>query len=122
VRPKSLQTFCTEIFLSFVAYFVLIEISDAIWMQILVNIVGLTILTLLAWYKVWTTSMDKPTLRFITVASPSMRSSHKPASLVTKGVAAWKRCAVCNVHESPGECRGHAVEGLLGRRSGLPAP
>ena len=73
---QSLQTFCAGIFLSFVGYFVLIEISDAIWMQIVVNIVGLTILTLLAWYKVWITSMDKPTLRPLTVVSTSTGSSN----------------------------------------------
>jgi hypothetical protein len=67
---QSLQTFCSGIFLSFFAYFVLIEISNAIWMHILVNIAGLTILTLLAWYKVWTTSMDKPALRSPTAAPP----------------------------------------------------
>jgi hypothetical protein len=73
---QSLQTFCVGIFLSFVGYFVLIEISNAIWMQILVNVVGLTILTLLAWYRVWITSMDKPTLRPLTTApSPTGSSS-----------------------------------------------
>ncbi|WP_424629695.1 OpgC domain-containing protein [Bradyrhizobium sp. SYSU BS000235] len=72
---QSLQTFCVGIFLSFVGYFVLIQVSDAIWMQILVNIVGLTILTLMAWYKVWITSMDKPTSRLPTEASPSTGSS-----------------------------------------------
>ena len=34
---------------------------------------------------------------------------------MTKGVAAWKRYALCNVHESPGGCRGHAVEGSAPR-------
>jgi hypothetical protein len=57
---QSLQTFATGVFLSFAAYFVLVETTNAIWMQILVNIVGLAILTLLAWYKNWTTRMDKP--------------------------------------------------------------
>jgi hypothetical protein len=72
---QSLQTFCVGIFRSFVAYFVLIQISDATWMQILVNVVGLAILTLLAWYKVWITSMDKPTSRPPAMASPSTGSS-----------------------------------------------
>jgi hypothetical protein len=72
---QSLQTFCTGIFLSFAAYFVLIEITDAIWMQILVNVLGLTILTLLAWYKNWATSLDKPTKRPETLESPPPASS-----------------------------------------------
>src|SRR5262249_37479581 len=72
---QSLQTFCTGIFLSFAAYFVLIETTTAIWMQILVNILGLTILTLLAWYKNWTTSLDKPAKRPETLESRPAGSS-----------------------------------------------
>jgi hypothetical protein len=66
---QSLQTFCVGIFLSFAAYFILYETTSAIWMQILVNIVGLTILTLMAWYRNWTARMDKPTVRPETFAS-----------------------------------------------------
>jgi hypothetical protein len=67
---QSLQTFCTGIFLSFGAYFVLVETTSAIWMQILVNISGIAILCLFAWYKSWTTSLDKPILRPEALASP----------------------------------------------------
>jgi hypothetical protein len=66
---QSLQTFCSGIFLSFAAYFVLYETTSAIWMQILVNILGLTILTLMAWYRNWTARMDKPMARPETGAS-----------------------------------------------------
>jgi len=72
---QSLQTFCTGIFLSFAAYFVLIETTDAIWMQILVNVLGLTILSLLAWYKNWTASLDKPAKRPEILESPPTGSS-----------------------------------------------
>jgi hypothetical protein len=67
---QSLQTFCTGIFLSFVAYFFIYETTNAIWMQILVNIVGITILTLMAWYKNWSTRADKPMPRPETLAPP----------------------------------------------------
>ena len=67
---QSLQTFCSGIFLSFAAYFVIYETTDAIWMQILVNVVGIAILTFLAWYKTWSTRMDKPLPRPETVAPP----------------------------------------------------
>ena len=67
---QSLPTFCTGIFLSFAAYFVLYETTDAIWMQILVNIFGIAILTLFAWYRSWTARMDKPILQPETPASP----------------------------------------------------
>jgi hypothetical protein len=70
----SLQTFCTGLFLSFVAYFVVIETTDAFWMQSLVNILGIAILSLFAWYRSWTASMDKPMSRPETLASPQPRS------------------------------------------------
>jgi hypothetical protein len=76
---QSLQTFCTGIFLSFVAYFVLYETTHAIWMQILVNIFGITILSLFAWYRSWTARMDKLTLQ------PETSTSLPPRSLTAKG-------------------------------------
>jgi hypothetical protein len=72
---QSLQTFCTGLFLSFVAYFVVIETTNAIWMQSLVNILGIAILSLFAWYRSWTASMDKPVLQPEKLASPPPRSS-----------------------------------------------
>ncbi len=56
---QSLEVFCVGTFLSFAAHFVLVEVSDAIWMQILVSVVGVTLLTLLAWYRSWTKRVDK---------------------------------------------------------------
>ena len=50
---QSLEVFCVGTFLSFTGHFVLVEVSDAIWMQILVSAVGITLLTLLAWYRSW---------------------------------------------------------------------
>lgn len=73
---QSLQTFSVGVFLSFAAYFVLIETTNAIWMQILVNVLGIAILTLLAWYKTWTTRMDKPGARSEISASLPADGSH----------------------------------------------
>jgi hypothetical protein len=67
---QSLQTFCAGIFLSFAAYFFIYETSNAIWVQILVNVVGITILTLLAWYRTWSARVDKPMPRPETLAPP----------------------------------------------------
>jgi hypothetical protein len=78
---QSLQTFAVGIFLSFAAYFILVETTNAIWMQILVNVVGLTILTLLAWYKNWTTRMDKPR------SPPEALAPPAPGSSSVKGLA-----------------------------------
>jgi hypothetical protein len=56
---QSLEVFCTGIFLSFAAHFVLVEISGAIWMQILVSIVGILMMTALAYYRSWSKNVDK---------------------------------------------------------------
>jgi hypothetical protein len=74
---QSLQTFCTGVFLSFAAYFVLVEVSNTIWMQILVNVLGIAILTLFAWYKTWTLRIDKPRSR--PEAQAAAPSTHRPA-------------------------------------------
>jgi hypothetical protein len=56
---QSLEVFCTGIFLSFAAHFVLVEISGAIWMQIVVSIVGVLMMTALAYYRSWSKNADK---------------------------------------------------------------
>jgi hypothetical protein len=56
---QSLEVFCTGVFLSFAAHFVLVEVSGAIWMQILVSTVGIVLLTLLAWYGSWSKKIDR---------------------------------------------------------------
>jgi hypothetical protein len=51
----SLEVFCLGIFLSFAGHFVFNEISDAVFMQILVSALGIAIMcaaaALIAWYK-----------------------------------------------------------------------
>ncbi|MEO6782012.1 MAG: OpgC domain-containing protein, partial [Bradyrhizobium sp.] len=54
----SLAVFCTGVFLSFAAYFVLVEVSGAIWMQVVVSVVGIVLLTLLAWFKSLAKKLD----------------------------------------------------------------
>ena len=56
---QSIEVFCVGTFLSFAGHFVLVEVSDAIWMQIVVSVVGVTLLTLLAWYRSWTKRVDR---------------------------------------------------------------
>jgi hypothetical protein len=56
---QSLEVFCVGTFLSFAGHFVLVEVSDTIWMQIVVSVVGITLLTLLAWYRSWSKRIDK---------------------------------------------------------------
>ena len=51
----SLEIFCLGVFLSFAGHFALVEISSAIWMQIVISIVGVVAMiaaaALIAWYK-----------------------------------------------------------------------
>jgi hypothetical protein len=51
----SLEIFCLGVFLAFAGHFALIEISGAIWMQILISILGILIMIgtagLITWYK-----------------------------------------------------------------------
>jgi hypothetical protein len=51
----SLEIFCLGVFLSFAAHFAMVEISGAIWMQLLLSAVGILVMIavagLLSWYK-----------------------------------------------------------------------
>jgi len=51
----SLEIFCLGVFLSFAGHFALVEISSAIWMQIVISVVGVATMigaaALIAWYK-----------------------------------------------------------------------
>ena len=38
----------------------LVKISDAIWMQIAVSVVGIAMLTAVAYYRSWSKKVDKP--------------------------------------------------------------
>jgi hypothetical protein len=60
---QSLEVFCSGIFLSFAAHFVLVDISGAIWMQIVVSIVGILMMTALAYYRSWSKNADKAPMK-----------------------------------------------------------
>jgi hypothetical protein len=51
----SLEIFCLGVFLSFAGHFALVEVSSAIWMQIVISVVGvltmIAVAGLIAWYK-----------------------------------------------------------------------
>ena len=73
---QSLQVFATGIFLSFIGYFVLVEVSNAIWMQILVSVTEIVLLCILAWYRSWTISMDKPAGYVLLTSSTAPAQTH----------------------------------------------
>jgi len=75
---QSIEVFCVGTFLSFAGHFVLVEVSDAIWMQIVVSVVGVALLTLLAWYRSWTKRVDRAP-RQAAPPNPTQREVGLPA-------------------------------------------
>ena len=51
----SLEVFCLGVFLAFAAHFALVEISGALWMQVVISAAGIILMiataALLSWYK-----------------------------------------------------------------------
>ncbi|MGX9425585.1 MULTISPECIES: OpgC domain-containing protein [Bradyrhizobium] len=66
---QSLEVFCAGIFLSFAAHFVLVEISGAVWMQLLVSAAGVGAMTALAYYRSWSKAADKAPAKLKPVAT-----------------------------------------------------
>ena len=56
---QSLEVFCVGVFLAVGAHVVLVEVSGAIWMQIVVSVVGIALMTAVAYYRSWSKSADK---------------------------------------------------------------
>jgi hypothetical protein len=56
---QSLEVFCVGVFLAVGAHVVLVEVSDAIWMQIVVSVVGIALMTAVAYYRSWSKNADK---------------------------------------------------------------
>src|SRR5712691_1097297 len=54
----SLEIFCLGIFLSFAGHFLLVEISNRAWMQILVSLAGIVIMVVVAWIMSWYKKLD----------------------------------------------------------------
>lgn len=57
---QSLEVFCVGVFLSFIAHFVLETVSDGYVTQLLVGVIGLAIMTGVAYYRSWSKRIDKP--------------------------------------------------------------
>jgi hypothetical protein len=60
---RSLEVFCTGIFLSFVGHFVLETYSGTVIAQIMVSVAGVTLMTCVAMYRTWSRSLDFPEAR-----------------------------------------------------------
>ncbi len=57
---RSLEVFCVGIFLSFVGHFILEMYSSTLVMQIAVSVIGLTLMTSVAFYRTWSRLLDAP--------------------------------------------------------------
>jgi len=67
---QSLEVFCFGIFLAGAAHIILVEVSDAIWMQVLVSVAGIALMTGLAYYRSWSKKLDKPPAKPTAAAAP----------------------------------------------------
>jgi hypothetical protein len=51
----SLEIFCLGVFLAFAAHFALVDVSGAVWMQVLISALGIIVMSataaLISWYK-----------------------------------------------------------------------
>lgn len=56
---QSLEVFCCGVFLAVAVHVVLVEISNDIWMQIVVSAAGIALMTALAYYRSWSKKVDK---------------------------------------------------------------
>lgn len=72
---QSLEVFCYGIFLAAAAHVILVEISDALWMQCLVSVTGIVMMTGLAYYRSWSKKLDKPNAKSAPSPLPKMASA-----------------------------------------------
>jgi hypothetical protein len=56
---QSLEVFCFSVLLSVLAHVALVEVSNGIWMQILVSVVGIALMTMLAYFRSWSKDVNK---------------------------------------------------------------
>ncbi len=56
---QSLEVFCVGVFLAVAAHVVLVEVSNEIWMQFVVSVVGIGLMTLVAYYRSWSKAADR---------------------------------------------------------------
>jgi hypothetical protein len=57
---QSLAVFCVGVFLSFVGHFALTLSSGSLFVQILVSVTGIALMTIVAYYISWSKRQDKP--------------------------------------------------------------
>ena len=91
----SLEAFCVGVYLSFVAHFVLITVSDSPLMQLLVGGCGIAVMVAVAWYRAWSKDVDRLVPRVALMAAP-------PKELLPAG---WH--ALCERSRRRHQCTDH---------------
>jgi len=62
---QSLKVFCVGLFLSFAAHFVLEIGSKSVWAQMLVSVVGLSLMSAVAYFASWSKRIEKPQIDLV---------------------------------------------------------
>ena len=60
VRPAIARSLLRSVFLAVGTHILLVEVSDEICMQIAVSVVGITLLTAVAYHRSWSKKAEKP--------------------------------------------------------------
>jgi hypothetical protein len=56
---QSLEVFCFSVLLAFLAYVALVEVSNDIWMQAMISVIGIALMTSLAYFRSWSKGLSK---------------------------------------------------------------
>ncbi len=54
----SLEIFCLGVFLAFAAHFIMVQVSEAVWAQVLASVVGIGLMVAVAWLLTWYKSIE----------------------------------------------------------------
>lgn len=72
---QSLAVFCVGVFLAFVGHFGLERASNALWAQIAVSVTGISLMTLVAYYRSWSKEQDRRLRLLVPPPAVSLRQA-----------------------------------------------
>ena len=79
---RSLAVFCSGVFLSFAAHWILVQVSGGVLAQMLVSVAGIVLLVGIAWLATWYRSLPKlfevPEIALAGSAEPSAKTIIQP--------------------------------------------
>jgi hypothetical protein len=68
---QSLEVFCFSVVLTVLVHVTLVEVSNGIWMQILVSVVGIALMTVLAYFRSWSKDVSRSYAKAAPAQTPS---------------------------------------------------